>query len=93
MKKPEVPEGYKYCPSCDTVKKIEDFAKQQARKDGRSNNCRKCNYKNSLKYKSRNLTFCGLENDITGFSIGKPMPSNTTAKYYLEKDVKFTENK
>jgi len=78
----------KKCRVCGEVKPITEFAINRGTRDGKHSFCKKCGVVMSYK---RVYTYCGLENDITGYAIGKALSSKVKAKYYIPDGVKFTE--
>ena len=76
----------KECSICKEVKQIEEFSKHGQTADGRQTICKSCANARYTNSKKKGLTFCGLENDITGFGIGKPRQvSKINLGYFIEK--------
>ena len=73
----------KVCSICNKELELKYFNRKENGKDGIQSYCRKCgNEKYSYRNK-RNITYCGLHNDITGWDIGKATPSNSHSEFRI----------
>ena len=52
--RPEVPDGSKYCPRCQTVKELSEFGRNRAEKSGRTAYCKPCHNTVMAENKAKN---------------------------------------
>ena len=78
----------KVCRICKEKKALTEFAINTVTKDGKQTFCKMCGVEMN---NNRCYSFCGLENDITGFGIGKAISSRIRNKYFFVNKVRLSE--
>lgn len=54
QKRPEAPEGFKYCLRCKLQKPLDLFGSHKGRKDGKNTKCKPCGTAESIEWKKKN---------------------------------------